>query len=106
MMTVRFPSGFSVQYNDANYASRTQWGYTDIYTKKDGQWVAQVPNDALIEIVKPCETYFAGQRPETAIGGALQAIRQRPTLSWSAARDLAALKRELQSFDALRKSWK
>ncbi len=61
MITVRFPTGFSVQYNNANYATRSHdGGYTDIYTKKDGAWVAQVPTSScLIEVVSPCRTYDA-----------------------------------------------
>lgn len=56
MFTVRFPSGVSIQYNDAAYASRGS-GYTDIYEKKDGRWIAQVPNDCVIEAVAPCRIY-------------------------------------------------
>lgn len=59
MITVRFPSGFSVQYNTGNYVVRSQLGYSDIYEKKDSGWLAQVPNEALIEVSIPCRTYFA-----------------------------------------------
>lgn len=61
MMTVRFHTGFSVQYNNANHAVRRD-GYTDLYTRKDGTWLAQVPNTALIEVVTPCRTYMAQGR--------------------------------------------
>lgn len=56
MMTVRFASGFSVQYNDANFAQRHAT-YTDLSTKENGTWIAQVPNDALIEVRPACTTY-------------------------------------------------
>lgn len=56
MITVRFPSGFSIQYNDANYVSRHE-EYSDLLTKKDGYWVAQVPNTAVIEMTPACRTY-------------------------------------------------
>lgn len=54
MITVRFPNGQAIQYNDASYCTRSVNGYSDLYTKKDGTWIAQVPNTALIESVRPC----------------------------------------------------
>lgn len=54
MMWVRFPNGQCIQYNTANYVSRTQYGYGDLYTKKDGQWIAQVPNTCIIESIPAC----------------------------------------------------
>lgn len=59
MITVRFPTGFSIQYNDATYGLRNSAGYTDIYTEKGGTFIAQAPNDCLIEWVGPCRTYNA-----------------------------------------------
>ena len=51
MITVRFPSGFSVQYNRANYVHRSS-EFSDLYVKRgeDKTWVAQVPNTALIAL--------------------------------------------------------
>ena len=58
MMTVRFPSGFSIQYNAATFAQRMTHGYTDLYTKEGGAWIAQVPTVAcVIENTPPCRTY-------------------------------------------------
>jgi len=59
MMTVRFPSGYWVRYNRANYAENTVHGCTDLYVSKDGTWLAQVPNDALIEYEPMCADGFA-----------------------------------------------
>lgn len=59
MMTIRFENGCAIQYNSANWANRTQWGYTDIYTKKDGIWIAQVPNSCVIEAEPACRVYNA-----------------------------------------------
>ncbi len=56
MVTVRFPNGQAIQYNDGAYINRLS-GYTDIYTKKDGQFLAQVPNTCIIEYVHPCRVY-------------------------------------------------
>ena len=58
-MTVRFPSGFSIQYNSATQVIRHA-EYTDLYTKhpdKGGSWLAQVPNNCVVEAVIPCRTY-------------------------------------------------
>jgi hypothetical protein len=57
MITVRFQNGQAVQYNSGNYVARSQWGYSDIYTKKDGDWLVQVPNACIIEVVTPCRVY-------------------------------------------------
>jgi len=57
MITVRFPTGFSIQYNDAGYVHRNS-EYSDLYTSSDKKnWIAQVPNSAVIELVTPCRTY-------------------------------------------------
>lgn len=61
MITVRFPSGFSVQYNDANFIERHS-EYSDLRRKKDGEFLVQVPNSALIETVFPCRTYNADEQ--------------------------------------------
>ena len=59
-MTIRLLDGTSIQYNTASYAWRSSSGYTDIYTKKDGDWVAQVPTGAVvIECVPACRIYKA-----------------------------------------------
>ena len=54
MMWVILPTGERRQYNDANHALRHAEGYTDIYTRKDGNWIAQIPNTWAIERVPPC----------------------------------------------------
>ena len=56
MITVRFPNGFSIRYNTATFVTRHS-EYSDLLTAKDGTWVAQVPNSALIELVTPCHTF-------------------------------------------------
>ncbi len=58
MMTVRFPNGQAVQYNDANYVSRYT-EFSDLYTKKDGKWIAQIPNNCIIEVIPACKVYNA-----------------------------------------------
>ena len=61
MMTVRFPNGQTVVYNTATYARRTAT-YTDLYTQKDGAWIAQVPNACIIETRPACRVYDALQQ--------------------------------------------
>jgi hypothetical protein len=56
MMTVRFPNGQAVQYNNANFIERSS-EYSDIYEHKDGIWIAQVPNSCVVEKIKPCRVY-------------------------------------------------
>jgi hypothetical protein len=57
MITVRFPSGFSIQYNDAGFVYRST-EYSDLYKSSEKKhWIAQVPNSCVIELVPPCRTY-------------------------------------------------
>lgn len=57
MITVRFPSGFSIQYNDANYVHR-HGEYSDIWDNSAKEtWFAQAPNSCVIERHIPCRTY-------------------------------------------------
>ena len=59
MITVRFPNGQAVQYNDAGFVDRDQ-SYSDLYVDSTKEkWIAQVPNTCLIEIVQPCCVYNA-----------------------------------------------
>ena len=59
MITVRFPSGYSVQYNDLTWVS---WvgGVGYLHKKKDTGWSVRVPEGALIEFVSPCRSYDGG----------------------------------------------
>ena len=65
MMTIRFPNGQAVQYNGANYVHRFS-DYSDLYEKKDGKWIAQVPNTCIIEVVTPCRVYNPLQENQQA----------------------------------------
>src|SRR3569833_3467580 len=56
MMTVRFPNGQAVQYYTATFVLRKD-GFSDLYTKKAGTWIAQVPNTCIIESVSACRVY-------------------------------------------------
>ena len=65
MITVRFPNGQTVVYNAANYVTRTK-NYADLYTQKDGEWIAQVPNTCIIERQRACRVYDALQEDKLA----------------------------------------
>jgi hypothetical protein len=77
MITVRFATGFSVQYNDAKYVFRRE-RYSDIYKEKGGLWIAQAPNSALIEVVHPCRTYNAATEwAETKANAEVQLLQKK-----------------------------
>lgn len=60
MITVRFATGFSVQYNSAGYVDRGTEGLARLYDKKGGTWIATVQGDCIIEgSTPPCRTYSA-----------------------------------------------
>lgn len=59
MITVRFPTGLSVQYNEANMVTPLGDGYHDIVRKEPYRWYARVAGDCLIEGVHPRRTYNA-----------------------------------------------
>jgi hypothetical protein len=72
MVTVRFPSGFSVQYNSL---SQIRWDETGsggamlFGTKPDGTrnagWSVHVPKECIVEFIQPCRAYDAnGPTPE------------------------------------------
>ncbi len=63
MMTVRFPSGFSVQYNNAAYVTYGA-DYHILRTEKDGKLIAIAPSEAIVEFVTPCLTYNANGSPD------------------------------------------
>ena len=77
MITVRFPNGQTVVYNTANYVTRTE-NYADIYTRKDGEWIAQVPNSCIIEAVSACRVYDAlQQQPLEQLTKEVRALRRK-----------------------------
>jgi hypothetical protein len=105
MMTVRFPGGLSVTYDRAFFASRAA-GYTDLYTMKDEakrEWIAQVPNTALIER-EPASRVSIASNPLDQI---LHSLETRTIGNdWAAAQRLKRIKLALVDFDARRGCWK
>jgi len=99
-MTVRFPTGVSIQYNTVNYVVRRD-GYTDLYTEKDGTWVAQVPTlGCVVESVPACRVYRGDVDPAT-LGE--QVLDQLKTLRGAV---LQKLKARLSNFDSRTHTWR
>jgi hypothetical protein len=104
MLTVRFDTGFSIQYNTAAKITVEAGHY--YLRNTEGFVVAVAPLTAVVEYVQPCRTYNAGQKSDEQLRQFLDFIREHPSLSWSASDTLRDIKRELQRFDAVRKHWK
>jgi hypothetical protein len=69
MITVRFPSGFSVRYNDMAHVSwvdKTAYLYASKASVRENGvgWKVRVPEECIIEFIEPCRTYDACQSPE------------------------------------------
>lgn len=110
MVTVTFPTGIRVTYNDVNYI---QWwdAYAGCYLreKKDGPVIANVSlkGGAILEWRKPC---VITAPPVATVKSALQLIvnelnRARIT-GWEEESLLKALKLKLARFDARKKVWR
>ena len=59
MITVRFPSGFSVQYNDLDNADFRSNGTYLGNKNNPNSYSVWVPTGCIIEHVRPCRTYDA-----------------------------------------------
>jgi hypothetical protein len=111
MITVRFPSGFSVQYNDACYL-RYGSAADELYTAdpdKGGTWVATVQRSAgaVIEVRKPCRAYRAIDDLDDVFASTKRLLEKRPTLSYSQALAIAELRRTIErTFNARSRTWK
>jgi len=55
MITVRFPNGQAVTYNDATHLIRSEDGW-QLHTEKGGRWVASIQSSAgvIVEAMPPC----------------------------------------------------
>lgn len=61
MLRVRFSSGLVVRYNDANYCIREKT--MQVLYQRNGsseRWIANIPNDCLVEAVLPCSIQNPG----------------------------------------------
>lgn len=102
MITVRFASGFSVQYNDANWVTYTA-NVARLHDRKDGNWIADVSLDGgvVIEARRPCSTYNASTTTdEKLLTLVMDRLRELPRYR------VVELKRALGAFNARRKTWR
>ena len=102
MLTIRYSNMQTVTYPDANYVSRSANGYSDIYTVKDGKWIAQVPNGCIIETSYARPVLNDPPPPTLAVAVALvmKSLRTLPHY------DLIRMKKALVPFNARRRIWK
>ncbi|HEX8500761.1 MAG TPA: hypothetical protein VF659_09230 [Pyrinomonadaceae bacterium] len=98
MLTVRFPDGFSVTYNQATKAQFGSAYHTLLNSK--GEWVAIVPSSCIIEAGSPCNFSNPNRQPSAMVSYVLAHLREMPLSS------LRHLKRELQDFDSTKGRWK
>lgn len=105
MLTVRFPDGFSIQYNQANYVTysdshQTLWKKTSDTNKR---WIANVPYSCIVEASEACRLYNPVAHTGDVIGWLMDNMRR---LSYSELGKLAQLKLALKDFNAQHRRWK
>lgn len=105
MITVRFPTGFSVQYNSARHVVWNPDGTTSLYEKADQVgFIARAPKDAVVEFVTPCRTYDASDQPKEVAAAFLRMLQERSSnFDYNMLRDI---KHELSHYDATKRRWK
>lgn len=107
MMTVRFSTGVSITYNDANFIS---WaidrnGFHKLYTEQGGDLIAYVPGEALIEWRQYCkmENPTTGMTYKHALEIVTEHIKE---FNNGSGHNLVKIKRALQDFDGRTLCWK
>jgi hypothetical protein len=79
MITVRFPNGQAVQYNDAYHV--TEWNKFVHIQDKNKNTIAIVPVTCIIEYVRPCRVYnplsTASNESLDVLTGEVQALRRK-----------------------------
>jgi hypothetical protein len=56
MITVRFPNGCAVEYNNATFG-QVDSGWMKLLTKEGGNVIARVPPSCVIEYSSPCKVF-------------------------------------------------
>ena len=105
MLTVRFPTGFSIQYNRANYFVHPTEGWGQVYADKGKtDWVASVPQGCVVERDTPC----AMSNPGLTVGAAVDILlaADLPGEPWQVQNKLAALKSQLARLNLHTKRWR
>jgi ActR/RegA family two-component response regulator len=67
MMTVRYPNGQAIQYNDANYLQHGDNSTWILKTKQDGDPIVfiQASAAAIVEFRHPCRVYDGTKKTES-----------------------------------------
>jgi hypothetical protein len=99
-ITVRFPNGQAVLYNDAHWIVWLGERGAALYTAQDGHILARVMGDAIVEFVRPCSVSNPLISPAESIDICIEHIRSFPEPK------LAQLKRLLQKFNRKTCRWK
>lgn len=77
MITIRFPSGLSLQYNNVKFIDwRTNMAYLQVEQGKEKSYSVAVNLNtvAVIEYEAPCRTYNCMSDPDGKLAGALDSI--------------------------------
>ncbi len=104
MVTVRYPNGQCLTYNEAHDLTRnaTEW---DLYTKKDGKWVAsiQISAGVIVEVIPPCKIENPIQQltVDSALELLIKHIRDAKNFS-----NVTTLKSLLRKFNSAMWEWK
>jgi hypothetical protein len=111
-MTVRFPNGQAVTYNDANFLTFGNGQVWSLYTKdpeKGGRWLCSISPEsgAIVESVPPCkvENPLVKLTGEGALDFVLENAEEI-SKPWAGARKLAELKKKLARFSTRSKTWR
>jgi hypothetical protein len=83
MITIRFPSGFSVQYNGATCASNPDSdGIVRLYSSVADRSavvnvIARCPRECILEYTSPCRTYNAArEESESQLKSQIELLRK------------------------------
>lgn len=99
-ITVRFPNGQAVRYNDLSYVAWQNDGTALLQREKNSGWSVHVPKNALIELCRPCSVSNPLLSPEESIDIVLANLRSYPTGK------LNELKAKLAKFDRRTYQWR
>lgn len=112
MITVMFPSGVRVTYNDLNYVFHGNDAETVLADKNPAeggtkQVFIQKSAGCLVEFVDPCAvTAPPVSTLKRALELVLAEVRRDGIADWEETRLLADLKLQLRRFDARKRVWK
>ena len=108
MITVRYPTGHTVCYEQANYVLHYENKF-HLQTKKDGSTVALIPyaSGATVEFYHPCNIKTEFNTLDDALQYVVNNAYDSTTSTWNKPfRLLKRLKNLLNSFDARSGVWK